>query len=758
MAAKIEPAESYHIHISRNPRQQIIDEVVFCEFTMESFLKNLKEHVSCSICLDIYTEPKTIACLHTFCCECLKKHVLTSQRDGQFRCPECQAQITIPECVDDLPTGFLQNSLLSLLAVRQSGDGSEINCGSCKQKSAESSFCFDCGRFLCPVCVNAHELLRNIAFDGHRVTSVKQFQAEDYEALLKRKSFCSQQYHEREVTKFYCLECQSCVCQICIATDHKNHTVDPLDKAADIEKAKVMAGVELMTERSKVCIDLIHEFEQTAVNLETNITAAKCEVSQTAEQMITRIREREREVVTDLENTHVSRIEKLNSVKAQVQSLAKQINQAVEFAKSLVQRSSSSDIMQSHKSLEQRFEDLNKTPLPALPVSSFVKFFSTCKPDNLTLGYKATIETVVEGLAQDFQAGVEAELIICPKLTNEAQGKCQIEIVVEPAEDVESILTLEKEDGNFQVTFTPIVPGTYTINVNIDGEKLAIAPIAVHVMARQLDVVGELVLKAISIPQQPCGIAVNSKGVIAVADPKSHYILIYDNEGKYLRKIGSYGNNAGQLYSPTGVTYLNDDHILVADELNHCIQEFNVDTGKFVRRFGKYGMEEGEFKKPVNVCIDGEGQVVVSDCANNRMQVFTKNGEPVFGFGDDGSRKLNRPTGCVFYKNMLILSDTWNHCLKMFDKSGTFFLQVGEQGKGDGQLSYPWGLCVNNWDNRPSILVCDRGNGRIVQYTMQGSFTGKTVKKLTEPIAIATTPDGQILVSDFQAKKIYVLK
>ena len=96
---------------------------------MESLLKNLKKHVECSICLDDFKEPKTIACLHTFCCECLKKHALMSQRDGQFRCPECQTQIVIPEGnrFDQLPTSFLHNSLLSLLTVQQSGDRGEIS-------------------------------------------------------------------------------------------------------------------------------------------------------------------------------------------------------------------------------------------------------------------------------------------------------------------------------------------------------------------------------------------------------------------------------------------------------------------------------------------------------------------------------------------------------------------------------------------------------------------------------------------------------
>ena len=42
-------------------------------FVMELLLENLKEHVTRSICLDIYTKSKTIACLPTFCSECQER-------------------------------------------------------------------------------------------------------------------------------------------------------------------------------------------------------------------------------------------------------------------------------------------------------------------------------------------------------------------------------------------------------------------------------------------------------------------------------------------------------------------------------------------------------------------------------------------------------------------------------------------------------------------------------------------------------------
>ena len=737
---------------------------------MESLLKNLEKHVTCSICLDTYTKPKTIACLHTFCLKCLEEHTLRTQRQGQFRCPDCQAEVNIPEgnCFDNLPTGFLQNSLLSLLAVRQSSDGSQISCGICKKKSAEISYCFACEELLCRDCVNAHELFQERAFRGHRVTAVKQFQAVDYEALLKRQSFCPQPYHEREVTRFFCLECQICVCQVCINTDHKNHNVDPLEKAADAEKANIMAVVESIERKKKVCGDAITTFQQVIVELERNVAAAKREVSQTAEQMIAKIREHEWEATKVLENTRVSRIEKINSLNEQVKSLMKQLDQAVQFANNLVERSSSSDVMKSKKSLKQRFGDLDKAAVPSLPVSSFVKFFSTNALDNLNLGSVETNEIDVrlssmEALTENLQAGVEAELLICPKrkseeeLTSKCQREFDVRVLIEPAEDVASLRTFKNENDDIHVKFVPKIPGTFNITVMINGDKLVTSPLRVQVKERRIDVVGELVLKG-EIPEKPNCIAVNSKGTIAVSDNEEHCILIFDKDGNFVRKFGCYGEGPGQLANPAGMTFLNNNEVLVVDDDNGQIQQFNVQTGNFVKNFGKRGTGDGEFTAPQGIFISDEGHVIVADCLNNRIQVFDEDGKFMSKFGDNGPGELCEPGGCIYHKDKFIVSDSGNDCLKVFDKSGKFLYKIGEEGEADGQFSYPWGLCVEKYDDHQSLLVCDRDNGRIRQFTMEGRFIGKTVLRLGDLNAIATTPDGRILVCDCKDKSIYVLK
>ena len=195
----------------------------------------------------------------------------------------------------------------------------------------------------------------------------------------------------------------------------------------------------------------------------------------------------------------------------------------------------------------------------------------------------------------------------------------------------------------------------------------------------------------------------------------------------------------------------------MADELNHRIQQFNVQTGNFVKSFGKFGTRDGEFWNPVSVCVDDEGHVIVADCCNHRVQVLSQDGEPLFKFGDSGPEKLG-PFGCIYCENQFIVCDYDNNSVKFYDNTGTFLYKIREAGEGDGQVNGPLGLCAQKCGDHHNLLVCERNNGRVDQYTLEGCFTGKTDYKFEGLTRITTTPDGHILASDSEAEKIYILK
>ena len=626
-------------------------------------------------------------------------------------------------------------------------------------------YCFDCGRFMCPDCYNAHEMLS----ESFEVTAVKEFKTEDYEALLKQQPFCSEQFHEKKITRFFCFSCQACVCQICIVTDHRNHEIVLLDKAAHDEKLNIMSGAEMINERVNELIEVIRQFEETASKLENNVATAKREVSQAAGHMIEVIREREREAIISLETTRVTRLERINSAIQQAQSLLKQMKQAVEFAKNLTERSSSSDIMRNKESLKQRFEVLRETEIPKHDETSFVKFTaaSVKTVKDLKLGFIETIpkaldanRSTLEGLKQTLQAGVEAVFTLCPKssdgeIINQPDLESQVEVLFEPAEDATNVIVKEEEDGDLLLKFTPKVPGDYSIVVKINGDKLSTCPFTVHVKERELVVVGKLNLKFFpgDMPQKLYRTAVNTEGKIVVTDFDGNCVYVFDKDGNCLRKLGGKGANSGQFNMPSGVSFVNDKEILIAEELNHRIQHINIQTGTVMKSFGKCGFGKGEFKNAVDVCLDDEGRIVVTEGCGHRIQVLSKDGETISIFGNSYPEKLSFPMSCFPYKNKFLLTDMGNHCLKVFDQSGTFLYKFGKRGNNNGQLSWPLHMHLDSSNN---VLVCDTKNNRIQQFSLDGRFTGKTITDLPSPTGIAMAPDGRILVAS--AKTVYILK
>ena len=722
-------------------------------------MRNLTKQVTCSICLETFKEPKIISCFHTFCCECLEKHARVSQRHGKFRCPECQAEIHLPEGnrFEALPTSFFHNSLLNILAVRQSGDGTNITCGNCKRTSSNVHYCFDCARFMCSECLNAHEIMRN-AFEGHKVMPVTDFQDQDYEALLKRQPFCTKKYHEREMTRFYCLQCQCCVCYLCIVTDHKSHEVILLDEAADNEKGNIMADAVMSRTRENDLKETIRQFHHTASELRDNAQLAKRGASQAAEQKIAEIRERERQAIELIETTCVTRLQRINSAQESVESLMKQNNKVADFAENLVQKSSSWDIMQNRHNLKQRVEELRGIQAAQHHQTSFIKFYPA-PAVGFNLGDIATEDiadasrSTLEGLDQTLQAGLEAKFILCPKtpdgeISNQTDLKQQIEVLIQPDKDVTQITVYNAEDGRFEVKFIPKVPGAYSIEVKINGDTLANSPFNVAVKERELTVVGELDLKLLEVERVGSlfGIAVNTKGNIAVTDIGKHCVYIFDKNRKFLRKIGV----QGKFKDLRGVTYLNDDEILIADTGNSRIKQINIQTGTVVKT-SVAGV--GEFYRPVDVCLDKERRIVVTEYSSNRVQVLSREGETISIFGNIDPEKLKKPRSCLPYKNNFFVSDSGNQCIKAFDNSGTFLHKFGKLGKKDGQFNYPNGLLIDSSNN---LLVCDQNNNRVQQFSLDGRFTGKSITHLPSPRGIAATPDGCILVTT--SKKLFILK
>lgn len=180
--------------------------------------------------------------------------------------------------------------------------------------------------------------------------------------------------------------------------------------------------------------------------------------------------------------------------------------------------------------------------------------------------------------------------------------------------------------------------------------------------------------------------------------------------------------------------------------------------------FAYDGSIDGQLSRPWGVCVDKDANIIVGDRRNNRIQVFYPDGQFKFAFGTKGSGdgQLELPAGVTTDRqNRIIVADKDNHRIQVFSASGRFILKFGGYGRDLGEFQYPWDVAVNSAGN---ILATDTRNHRIQMFTSVGhfitkysfdnAFYEKHLKSHITPRGICFTPNGDILVTDFENHRI----
>ena len=146
---------------------------------------------------------------------------------------------------------------------------------------------------------------------------------------------------------------------------------------------------------------------------------------------------------------------------------------------------------------------------------------------------------------------------------------------------------------------------------------------------------------------------------------------------------------------------------------------------KPVLSFGKEGSGDGMFKYPYGVAVSDGDEIVVADSSNHRVQVFDSNGTFLRSFGHKGENagEFNRPFGIATDKDTKIfVAERKNHRVQIFSGEGRHLGSFGGEGSLDSQLSGPWGLSLDSTGN---VIVADSDNKLIKIFTPDGRFVMK---------------------------------
>nr|XP_046263241.1 E3 ubiquitin/ISG15 ligase TRIM25-like [Scatophagus argus] len=173
--------------------------------------KRLEEMLTCSVCQDIFNDPRQLPCGHSVCMGCLE-NMMDHTSDIPFRCPDCrgyfgqiigvQKSYTLANIADD----FRANRR------RRDKQPKHVYCDCCvENQTLAVKTCLKCEVSLCKEHIKTH--LELPVFTGHPLVS-------PLADLLERK--CPQ--HEDEVLRYYCSVSRRYICNLC-ALESKKHSV-----------------------------------------------------------------------------------------------------------------------------------------------------------------------------------------------------------------------------------------------------------------------------------------------------------------------------------------------------------------------------------------------------------------------------------------------------------------------------------------------------------------------------------------------------
>ena len=322
---------------------------------IKTLFHNLREEVSCPVCTSIFTDPKQLPCLHSFCLHCLNQRHRTSRGRDTIRCPKCQALSRVPESGDlkDLPTGFYLNGLIDVLAIRECKTN-QVKCGNCDKNSSESSYCFHCCAFYCQKCVIAHNIMKN--YKDHRVLALHDFKDKDYKDVMKRPAHCPKEDHNREELKYFCKTCEIPVCQICVILDHGGHNMKLIKEEAEIQKSAIKSLVEKQRRNLQAKMNTVNQLDEEFAKLMQQGEDVKRDVQRLVDNLVAVIEAKKQNILSSLEKETSRSLDLVTERKTKIQRQIRAIESALENADELLTRRSNAEIVQLKKSLDGIFD------------------------------------------------------------------------------------------------------------------------------------------------------------------------------------------------------------------------------------------------------------------------------------------------------------------------------------------------------------------------------------------------------------------
>ena len=648
----------------------------------------LEKEVTCPLCLDLFKEPKKLACDHVYCKECLRGLALRSL-NATISCPECRTLTQVPDNdVNNFPTAFRINRLIEAF----------------------------------------QQVQVRVETDSPNTTEI-----------------CHT--HPTQPLALYCETCEKQLCRDCVlmTKEHTNHKYGFFKEVAIKYREKLVGEMSLIKTHNSSISSALGEIvaaETSAVDY-----ALKCQddVDCTFDEMISILQACKQAMKDEATAYYSSFAGVFDQQKERLKDIQGKINSAVASVDTSLQDDDQSFLKRMESTferisnLQKKFQTVSLTVVKPQPLAmqavgtdvlqQFIKtkyFFcklvdtKMCLIDFMNAKLHVGQQTLFTLTLRDSSGNVcvgenEVNVDLLTHQGNLIKGK------------LESL-----SQGHVKVILTPERRGQHQLNVKVNGAHIKSSPFTVTVyippnllsqpvatipgMKRPGSLVYSHTEDKILVTEVNNGrimkitrdsqlhvhvilrefIKLTHVSEIAQdADLNIFYATTSDNQlhklsddGNIIKTVGRLGKRNAEFNYPNGLRVNKKRELYVCDSENNRIQVFDLDL-YFKRSFGKSGTGKGQFNFPEDVDFDSSGNIYVTDIGNHRIQVFTCTERHIRSIRNQRV-PIFQPVSLLMHDEQLYVTDQHNHKVWVMNTSGEIIATFGGE-----HLSTPKGITVD---------------------------------------------------------------
>ena len=327
------------------------------------------------------------------------------------------------------------------------------------------------------------------------------------------------------------------------------------------------------------------------------------EVDETFNFYMSMLAERKLEVVKEIEKLYSSKQVALSVFGQKVHESTDKIGQMVSFIEKLLQSASVKDVLLFQSSLDNRMSQL-VSDVPQLDLAHTVQLEFISNFQAIQVGVRNQFGYIKSGSGSDNGSSRLAPISRpIPSISSSSIAVPQVNNSVMSGLKASPMIT------------SSILSGSKVKEDTYDFQNNFLVPHGFSMLGSGTNIgLNELFSPTKSVPigynSQPASLATPVPPTPIVYPPKAQ---IRRQKMIYHCKFGEFGILEGQFTEPSGVAVTDDNEIIVADTNNHRIQVFDKE-GNFKFQFGEVGKRDGQLLYPNRVAvIAATGDIVVTE-------------------------------------------------------------------------------------------------------------------------------------------------